>query len=1044
MGVMGFTGERAKSGGGRRQRRAGGLPAAAPERLEGRLLFSGSAIESATVKIVWKGQTVQAVHDQWIVSTTNTAYFEKLAAQQGFTGVTSLSAGFYQFTSTDSAAQIARLAAAHPVAFGTAQPNGVVTAQNTLPDDAELVQQWGLNNTGQLESYDYNNNGIVTPFNEQTYPGGIPGGTPSDFPVANGNPDENQVGTVGTDIDAQQAWDVTTGSKAVVVAVLDTGIDLTHPDLVGNIYSVPGETAGDGVDNDGDGYVDDVNGWNFIANDNDVTDDNGHGTNVAGIIGASGNNGIGVSGVNWNVSILPVKVLDATGTGTDASIIAGINYVIDLKDHGSNIVVMNESLGESEFPTDVLMSEATRRAGQAGILSVVAAGNDSANLDRTVSSPASLSGSLSNVITVAAVDNQGKLAPFSNYGAQLVDIAAPGVNIYSTFPTYDFEELDEQSVSDGTTPSYYLPPPVSENYGFESGTSQATPFVTGTIALEAAANPSATPAQLKAALLESRTYDANLASANGLPAKVATSGIVNAYGAVLAIRNAFVGTDATRQGSWVGYYGSQGGYVVGDSSSFPTGFVTVTTSGGAPVVVDNSTKNPAALQRATDPSDRLSAYQGSATSETIDLVFNDGAVHRTRLYVVDPDHKKRTETISIVDANTGLTVDTRVVSNFTKGEYLTWDLRGSVNIVITSQSGGPAYSGLFFDAPDVTPDTFYNLDANTFGTNWRNSYGSQGDQIFGDDNTDQLPAYVSLFNVVGGALDVLHPTTRDRRGLQRNADLTHNIEAYQAAATSEDINVGFSDTLLHTVSLYLADYDNQHRSERVQVIDPTTGAVLVTQDVTSFKNGLFVSFNVTGAVTFRVINTGGPTAVVSGVFFDAPFGENGHSDGTDVSTGGNWRTSGYGTTAAFVVGNNFPGLDAGADARISISGEKEQVVRSPSGDNAALLTPTSTASSGKARVAAYAFSTTSMTLNYDPSDTLQHQLSLYFADFENLKRTESVTVVDATTKTVLSKQVVSSFRQGKYLRFDVDAPVQVIIQNMAGSPNAVLSGVFID
>jgi subtilisin family serine protease len=1046
MSVMGFTGERSGTGHTRRQRarckgkreEAGNRypRAAAPERLESRTLFSAATV--AAVNVVWKGKTVDAYQDQWVVQTSHGTWFEKLATQQGFTGVQSLGGtGYYQFASTDAAAKIVRLAAEHPVALGTVQPNMVVSAADSAPDDTALSAQWGLINTGQLESYDYNNNGIVTPYDEQTYPNGIAPAT-TDFPTTS-NPDENQTGTAGDDIDAQQAWDVTTGSKSVVVAVLDTGIDLTHPDLVGNIWTNPLDTAANNYD--GDGYPGDINGYNFADDNSNPTDDNGHGTNVAGIIGAQGDNDQGVTGVDWNVSLVSVKVLGADGTGSDASVIAGINYVTNLKDHGINVVAMNESLGETAFPLDILMSDATRQAGKAGILDVVAAGNTSSNIDTTVATSANLFAGMSNVVTVAAVDNQGKLAAFSNYGASTVDIAAPGVNIYSTEPTYDFPLLDAQLDEESTEAAYYLPPGVALNYGYESGTSQAAPFVTGTIALEAAANPSATPAQLKRALLESATYDPNLAAANGISAKVATSGVVNAYRAVLAIQNPFVGTDATRQGSWVGLYGTQGAYVVGDSTAFPSGFVDVTTSGGSPVIVQNDTRNPAALQRATDPSERVSAYEGSATSETINLTFTTGDSYATRLYVVDPDHKHRTETISVVDAATGLTLDTESVSDFTKGEYLTWDLRGSVEMVITSQGGGAAYSGLFFDVPDASPSTFYNLDATTTGANWRNQYGSQGDQIFGDDNTGDLPSYVSVFSVVGGTNDLIRPDTQNSNALQRNDVLEPNIEDYYASATYEDVNVAMTDGLVHTVTLYVADYKRQHLTEQVQVLDSASGGILATEELSNFKQGQFVSFNVSGAVTFRITRTGGPDAVVSGVFFDGAFGEDAHYVDTDATTLGNWTGSNYGATDAYVVGDDFPGLDAEAGNVVSITGATEEVLASATTNPRALLRVGNDLAGS--RVEAYAFTTSSMTINYAPGDYVQHQLALYFADYDNDKRVETVTLTNPTTGTVLAHQTVSNFRNGKYLIYDVTGPIQIVIQDVA-YPNAVLSGLFVD
>ena len=823
------------------------------------------------------------------------------------------------------------------------------------------------------------------------------------------------------------------------MAVLDTGIDLTHPDLAGNIWTNPLDTAANGYD--GDGYPDDINGYNFYGNNGDVNDDNGHGTAVAGIIGASGDNDLGVTGVNWNVSMVAVKVLGADAIGSDASVIAGINYVTNLKDHGINVVAINESFTETEFPLDILMSDATRQAGKAGILDIAAAGNASTNVDASVTNPAALSASLSNVITVAAVDNQDKLAAFSNFGASTVDIAAPGVNIYTTYPTTDFPLLDDETAAEELVPAYYQPPGPGLSYGYASGTSEAAPFVTGTIALEAAANPSATPAELKRALLETATYDPNLAAANGNPAKVATSGVVNAYRAVLAVQDPFVSTDITRQGSWVGLYGTQGAYIVGDTTAFPSGFVNVTTTGGSPVIVQNDTTNPAALQRATDPAERVSAYEGSATTERINLTFTNGDSYATRLYVVDPDHKNRSEVVSIVDATTGLTLDSEAVTDFTKGEYLTWDLRGSVQIVITSQSGGAAYSGLFFDVPDASPNTFYNLDTTTPGASWRNQYGSQGDNIFGDNNTNEFPAYVSLFSVVGGTADLISPATHNPNGLQGNYDLTHNIEEYYESSTSEDINLAMTDSLVHTVTLYVADYRNQHITEQVQVLDAASGGILATEELSNFKKGEFVSFNVSGAVTFRITRTGGPEAVVSGVFFDAAFGESAHYVDTDATTLGDWTTSNYGATDAYVVGANFPGLDTAANNVISITGASEGVLASSTSNPRALIRPGVNAAN--ARVEAYAFTDSSMTISYNPGDYVQHQLALYFADYENDRRVESVTLYNATTNALLSHQTISNFKNGKYLVYDVTGPIRIVISN-GTFPNAVLSGVFVD
>jgi subtilisin family serine protease len=1036
MGFTGFTSGRTNLTHGRRDHRArrrqahrqDASLAGRPERLEDRTLFAATAPE---VSVLWKGATGTAYQGEYVALSTNPAKLQALVTKEGFTALTSLGGGgFYSFSTTEPVAYMARLATHAGLGFSAIQPNFVSMPMSVdVPDDTLFSQQWGLSNTGQLESFDYNNNGAVTPYNEQSFPNGPPGGV-DDFPSPP-NPDENHYGTVGDDIDAEQAWGITTGSKSVVVADIDTGLDITNPDIIPNLWTNPLDTAANNYD--GDGYPGDIHGYNTGDNDDDLTDIVGHGTNTAGIIGAAGDNGQGVTGVDQNVSILSVKAGDASGF-SDASLIAAVNYCVNLKDHGINLVAMNESLGGTSYPIDALMADSIRQAGKAGILDIVAAGNSSEDLDRTTSTPGQFSASLPSVITVAAVDNQFKIADFSNFGAETVDLGAPGVNILSTEPLAPF--------TDETTATPYDFVADTQVYGYESGTSQATPMVTGIIALEAAANPSASAAQLKAALLDGVTYDPNLAAQNGNPALVRTSGVANAYKAVLNILNPFDGADTTTGGTWHSFYGYQAAYVVGDTTAFSSSFVNVTTGGGSPVVVQSNATNAADLQRASDPSERLSAYEGAATTETISLDFTDGQRHRTELYLLDADHKHRTETVSLIDTATGDVINEQTVTAFTKGEYLAWDLQGSVELVITSVSGGAAYSGLFFDQATTAPTTYQDTDTATTGADWRNTYGSQGSYIVADNNTDTLPSYVSSFSVVGGTQDVVKAVTKNTNGLQGNYDLTHNIEAYDASSDQEDVNVAFDDSLVHIVTLYVADYDNKHRSERISVIDSASGGVLVQQELTNFKKGAYVSFAVSGAVTFRIDRTAGTSAVFSGVFFDAPFGENAHFDGTLTGAGGDWSANGFGVSDAYVVGDDFPELDAvPASSTISITGASRGVVATPTANRTAL--DKTEASSISTRVEAYAYTTSSMTISYNPGDYVQHELTMYFADYENFHRTESVTLYNATTNQVLAHQVITNFKSGKYLSYDVSGPILIVINN-GTFPNAVLSGLFID
>ena len=286
---------------------------------------------------------------------------------------------------------------------------------------------------------------------------------------------------------ADKDWKYSTGSSSVAVAVLDTGVKLNHPDLVQNIWSKPGEIPNDGIDNDGNGYVDDYHGWDFYNDDNDPTDDNGHGTHVAGIIGAVGNNSIGVAGVCWNVKIVPVKVVNENGGSASNSalldnVIQAIGYVSSL-----NVPIINMSLGWY-FDSPGLETAINNYFG----LFVTSAGNNSLNTD-TVTRPSSLP--CNNIIAVANTTSTDELSSSSNYGALTVDLAAPGTGIYST--------------------SY------AGSYVSMNGTSMAAPYVAGAAALIKSLNPHASTSDIKNAILQ------NVDEIPALNGKVLTGGRIN-------------------------------------------------------------------------------------------------------------------------------------------------------------------------------------------------------------------------------------------------------------------------------------------------------------------------------------------------------------------------------------------------------------------------------------------------------------------------------------------------------------------------------------
>jgi subtilisin family serine protease len=249
------------------------------------------------------------------------------------------------------------------------------------------------------------------------------------------------------DIDGPEAWDITTGNSNVVVAVLDSGVDYNHPDLTSNVWINLGEIAGNGVDDDANGYIDDINGWDFVDDDYDPIDSNNHGTHVAGTIAAVGNNNTGITGVSWSARIMVLRFLDAFGSGSVADAIEAIDYAID-----KGAKVINASYGSYTY--SAAERDAIVRARNAGILFVAAAGNDNWNNDSgTKHYPSSYD--LANIIAVAATDQSDSRAYFSNYGATSVDVAAPGTSILSSRPdrrtvwTDDFDDGDISNWSTG-------------------------------------------------------------------------------------------------------------------------------------------------------------------------------------------------------------------------------------------------------------------------------------------------------------------------------------------------------------------------------------------------------------------------------------------------------------------------------------------------------------------------------------------------------------------------------------------------------------------
>jgi subtilisin family serine protease len=316
------------------------------------------------------------------------------------------------------------------------EPNYVVRAAR-LPNDSAFNRLWGLRNDGQL------------------------GGKP------------------GADVGAPAAWDVVTGSP-VPVAVIDTGVDGSHPDLAENMWTNTSESQNGIDDADPNGLVDDLRGVDFLNGDTDPSDEAGHGTHVAGIVGARGDNHTGIVGVNWSARLMALKFMNEHGEGSTADAAAAIDYAVD-----AGAKVINASWGGPNFSQ--ALWEAVARAADHDVLFVAAAGNEGDNADNSPEYPAAFE--LPNVVSVAASDVHDHLLDFSNYGSKSVDIAAPGDEIYSTVPA---------SV-DG------------DGYTTFSGTSMAAPFVSGAAALYLARYPGSSAAQVREALLRGVDHSPSLA-----------------------------------------------------------------------------------------------------------------------------------------------------------------------------------------------------------------------------------------------------------------------------------------------------------------------------------------------------------------------------------------------------------------------------------------------------------------------------------------------------------------------------------------------------
>ena len=473
---------------GQSDRRAPRMASAA-EYLEDRLMLSSSTPDLS--RIISAAET--AVADDYVAGEVLVRFNSGFSDAEKAVAIESLGGEILQRYDSINAVQVkvdqpadkivtdVKRFIANPV-ISYAEPNYYAFPVSTTPNDPNFNSLWGQHNTGQTG------------------------------------------GTVDADIDAVEAWTDFTGTTKSIVAVIDSGIEYTHPDLAGNMWSNPGEIPGNGIDDDNNGWIDDVHGYDFADGDANIIDDaaamnscngcaGGHGSHVAGTIGAIGNNGVGVAGVNWDVSLMGLKIFPTAGGGAPWSAINGaVNYVTLMRQtYDVNITAINASYGGYTFSQSSMDSIAATNA--AGVVFVAAAANNSNNNDGIWKAyPASFD--LDGIIAVAATDDRDQLASYSNYGATTVDLGAPGGDLNSSRPGI-FSTV---------------PPSVSSSLYFETqGTSMASPQVAGSVALLRGLRPSLTVQQTKDAILG--TVD----SASALSGITVTGGRLNLAAAVTEV-----------------------------------------------------------------------------------------------------------------------------------------------------------------------------------------------------------------------------------------------------------------------------------------------------------------------------------------------------------------------------------------------------------------------------------------------------------------------------------------------------------------------------
>jgi subtilisin family serine protease len=614
-------------------------------------------------------------------------------------------------------------------------------------------------------------------------------------------------------IQAPQAWDTVTGSSQVVVAVIDEGIQINHPDLQGNIWVNPGEIAGNGIDDDNNGYIDDVNGWDFANNDKTVYDGGStgssdtHGSHVAGTIGAVGNNGVGIAGVNWNVKLMSLKFLGATG-GSTTDAIKAVEYATA---KGAKIISASWGGGGYNAALETAISNFPG-------LFVAAAGNDGLNNDASPHYPSSYSPA--NILSVASSTETDGMSSFSNYGATSVDIAAPGSNIYSTLPY--------------------------NTYGSYSGTSMATPHVSGAAALLLANDPTLTTAQLKAKLMD--TIDP-------LPAftgKVVSGGRLNVFKALTGsvtpppstVTDTFSGTVSSTTPNVVHTFSvpstgtisatlSWGTTADLDMYLYPPG---VATSGTGYVVRAYTTANPESLS--------YSATQTGTWAMRVNLY--SGATSTYSLSVTHPG-----------SASTDTTAPVVTISSPTNGATVSGTV--SISASATDNSGTISSYAIKIDGTSVATTNSYSWDTTT-ATNGAHTIVVEAKDP--SNNVGSATVSVTVSNTASNVLTSGVPASGTLGGSVLNVGYTisvasgassmHIVLDPQTASYDFDVYQRFNTAVSGCGTTSCTGYDNRGYTsggEDITVSNPSAGTHYIAVQVYSGSGAYTLTVTLTYTTT---------------------------------------------------------------------------------------------------------------------------------------------------------------------------------------------------